>query len=282
MADIDVINVGGVDYNIKDTTARNAISSQVVPVDHSSTDGKYGIGTSTKVGHVRPVDAFSSLVGSADQGIVASQKAVYDAYINCAHTQKQTENANFVTQPSITSLEGSSVANHPFNNGTYCTLYTWGNYGNYATQLAVPWTQSYHQIAFRSLVNGTWGPWKYITDTVRTTGTATTNTTNAVSWQSDGGVAYYYRSGNVCMVNTFFRRTNNVSQLNTDYVIASGLPKAIWLMEAFPCWIAYNKTSAERYSAKITTNGELIFAVAGSLPDTTADLCGSFTYICTD
>lgn len=273
MADIDVINVGGVDYNIKDTTARNQIASSIVPVDHSSTDGKYGIGTSTRVGHVRPVDAFGSLVGSADQGIVASQKAVYDAYINCAHTQKQTENANFVTQPSITSLEGSSVANHPFNNGTYCTLYTWGDYGNYATQLAVPWTQSYHQIAFRSLVNGTWGAWKYINDQDQTAGNATLNTTYVNS--SSPGVAYV-KKGGMCYCRVQVQTNASVSGTYTQYKIASGLPAP-----SFPQYFIGNVSSDSKDQGphfEIKADGTLdLMARYTSLANQT--IVGAFIYI---
>lgn len=79
-------NRSGTDINA-DTTqdaivqVNNKINGKA-PTNHALNGTTYGIGTSGLFGHVKPSNTYNTLAGNADQGIVASQKAVYDAYTN--------------------------------------------------------------------------------------------------------------------------------------------------------------------------------------------------------
>ena len=61
------------------------------PINHASTETNYGIGNSQEYGHVKVSDAFVELKGSADDGIAASQSALYDSYMR---TQEQIGGIN--------------------------------------------------------------------------------------------------------------------------------------------------------------------------------------------
>lgn len=50
------------------------------PLNHASCDTTYGVGSASDYGHLKISDTFTSCVGSAADGVAASQKALYDAY----------------------------------------------------------------------------------------------------------------------------------------------------------------------------------------------------------
>jgi hypothetical protein len=62
--------------------AYNALNKAKAAVSHADTATTYGSGTSTKYGHVKLSDTYKTAVtnGAADNGVAASQKALYDAY----------------------------------------------------------------------------------------------------------------------------------------------------------------------------------------------------------
>lgn len=80
MADLNIINVGGVDYNIADATARSNVSGKA-PINHASSATTYGKATGSLYGHVRLSDTFRSVEGYAADGIAASQGSVYRAFM---------------------------------------------------------------------------------------------------------------------------------------------------------------------------------------------------------
>lgn len=92
MSDLDTINVGGVDYSIKDATARTNndanylnildLRSSKAPISHSSSDTRYGIGNDDNFGHVKLSDTVDTLVGYAGNGIGASQSALHNVYLS--------------------------------------------------------------------------------------------------------------------------------------------------------------------------------------------------------
>lgn len=51
------------------------------PTMHASCDTTYGVGNASCFGHLKISDTFTSCVGGAAEGVAASQKALYDAYI---------------------------------------------------------------------------------------------------------------------------------------------------------------------------------------------------------
>lgn len=55
------------------------LSNSRTPTSHASTSTAYGGGTSTNYGHVKPSDIYDRNVGAADNSIVASQAALYNA-----------------------------------------------------------------------------------------------------------------------------------------------------------------------------------------------------------
>lgn len=61
----------------------NTHLANMAPIDHASTETIYGIGTSTEYGHVKISDSYTA-VGSADSGLVPSQKALSDGLITKA------------------------------------------------------------------------------------------------------------------------------------------------------------------------------------------------------
>lgn len=56
------------------------------PYIHSADDTTYGAGTSLKFGHVKLTDLFNESAGTADEGIAASSKALYDGLTGRAPT----------------------------------------------------------------------------------------------------------------------------------------------------------------------------------------------------
>lgn len=82
-----------------------------VPTNHASENTTYGIGTSSKYGHTKLSDVYASGVvnGSADNGMGASQKALFDAY-TALHTSI-TENT--------TAIGGKSPNMHSATDTTY-------------------------------------------------------------------------------------------------------------------------------------------------------------------
>lgn len=54
--------------------------SYIAPKNHAANDVTYGGGNTTNYGHVRLSDVYNSQIGTAEQSIGASQKAVHDAY----------------------------------------------------------------------------------------------------------------------------------------------------------------------------------------------------------
>ena len=86
MADIDIINVGGTDYNIKDSTARSTASAAQTaangkaPISHAVNASTYGLATGSAFGHVKLADAFDTRIGATADAIGASQVAVYNLY----------------------------------------------------------------------------------------------------------------------------------------------------------------------------------------------------------
>lgn len=79
-------NKSGTDINA-DTTqdaivqVNNKINGKA-PTNHALNGTVYGISTSGLFGHSKLSNTYNTLAGTADQGIGASQKAVYDAYTN--------------------------------------------------------------------------------------------------------------------------------------------------------------------------------------------------------
>lgn len=65
-------------YGTKDNVQKQI--DEKAPLNHASTSTEYGIGTSIEYGHVKVADEFVESIGSAADGIVASQLAVHDSY----------------------------------------------------------------------------------------------------------------------------------------------------------------------------------------------------------
>lgn len=71
------------DYETCVATLGNAIdglNNTKAPNDHSSTSTLYGLGNTTKYGHVKLSDTYAEAVGGVSEGVAASQKAVNDMY----------------------------------------------------------------------------------------------------------------------------------------------------------------------------------------------------------
>lgn len=58
--------------------------------DHSSTTTEFGKGGPTKFGHVKLSDSYITEQGGAQEGIAASQLAVYNAYFNALNICQPT------------------------------------------------------------------------------------------------------------------------------------------------------------------------------------------------
>ncbi len=54
--------------------------SEKAPTNHASTDTTYGTGNSSKFGHVKLSDTYTSLIGTAENSVGGSQSALYNAY----------------------------------------------------------------------------------------------------------------------------------------------------------------------------------------------------------
>lgn len=59
----------------------NDLSCCKAPTMHASCDTTYGVGNASCYGHLKISDTFTSCVGGAAEGVAASQKALYDAYV---------------------------------------------------------------------------------------------------------------------------------------------------------------------------------------------------------
>lgn len=87
-----------------------------VPVAHSSTDSTYGIGTGTNYGHVKLSDEVDTLVGNAENGIAASQNAVYQLKQNLT-TSVESLTAEVGLKADKTDLDSYQKADTAINTG---------------------------------------------------------------------------------------------------------------------------------------------------------------------
>lgn len=98
------------------TNTQNAITevnnkaNGKAPNSHANAGSTYGIGTASLFGHCKPSDTYNSSVGNANQGIVASQKAVYDSYTDL-NGKINTANSNISSLSSSLSSSVSSLSN---------------------------------------------------------------------------------------------------------------------------------------------------------------------------
>lgn len=118
--------------------------------------------------HAGPVmlsDVYTSAVGSAKDGVAASQRALYDAYNSLnSSIDKQfwkhtlVDNAN--DAPYGVSQIADGKANNP--NSFWSVLLTLGNNNTaYKQQIALPYGNNQAGAAFRRMDNGAWSSWQY-------------------------------------------------------------------------------------------------------------------------
>jgi hypothetical protein len=72
----------------------NTHLANTAPTNHASTETTYGIGTSTKYGHVKISDSYTA-TNSADSGLVPSQKALYDGLATKAPIDHASNTTDF-------------------------------------------------------------------------------------------------------------------------------------------------------------------------------------------
>ena len=80
---VDAINEILINYTNNKTTTDAAITglqNSKAPTNHASEDTTYGKGTDSTYGHVKVSDTYNEEKGAAIDGLVASQKALYEAY----------------------------------------------------------------------------------------------------------------------------------------------------------------------------------------------------------
>ena len=291
MADIDVINVGGTDYNIKDATARTAATNAQTaangkaPTSHAVNAATYGLGTASLYGHVKLSDTYNSSVGAAANSIGASQAALYNAYTALRNAATfpvgtiESTNCNNLVNPGIYYAD-NGAANRPSTStaGTEWYVIYVSMVNNFVQQLAMPvWKAQTVRIFYRIREeNGTWSEWFVWAPNKVITGTATLNTSYVNNYQSQAGV-YYYKTGNVCMANIHVM-FQNVTQTEGEYPIASGLPASIWKMEDMIGLI--DGTTNHIMPVKIRTDGVLCLHPKQTLPNSGKWYDGSITYAC--
>lgn len=222
MSEIEYINVGGVDYTLKDSVARS--SGGNVPVDHSSTERTYGHGTNLKYGHVKLSDNYWELQGYHGEGIAASQGGVYDMYTkHVARTLKTVEKTNLNNLHDTGIYSYTNPSNRP--DGAYgdVIVSTIGNdtYNAFINQMAVTYDTGIIATRYYDSSAQTWKPWHKFYADDESTGTATLNSTYCAP--SSTGITYY-KKGTVCYVKVQIVGTSSLTGPYTDYKIASGLP----------------------------------------------------------
>lgn len=67
-------------YVTSNDSVVSGLSSGKAPNNHASSETTYGVGTGSDYGHLKISDTYQSEVGGAEEGVAASQKALYEAY----------------------------------------------------------------------------------------------------------------------------------------------------------------------------------------------------------
>lgn len=67
-------------YKTTNDSVITGLDNSKAPNNHASTETTYGVGSSTNYGHVKVSDIYNVEKGAAIDGLVASQKALYEAY----------------------------------------------------------------------------------------------------------------------------------------------------------------------------------------------------------
>ena len=103
------------------------------PTMHASCETTYGVGTANYYGHLKISDTFTSCVGGAAEGVAASQKALYDAYVclsssasslaecACCINIQTAGSGNYYLLGACTSGSGYFGYAYLLSNTYYCT-----------------------------------------------------------------------------------------------------------------------------------------------------------------
>lgn len=109
---INGLNVEAVEQMFTVTNSIMTSLGRKAPTNHASTATSYGLGTTSKFGHLKISDTYESKVGAATNGIAASQAALYNAFTSLNEslvTESKTRNTEDIKLSASVSEVASSI-----------------------------------------------------------------------------------------------------------------------------------------------------------------------------